>query len=43
VVEEQEIQALALTVCTTLMDKATLHFDLTNYACVSHGSLNIKR
>jgi hypothetical protein len=40
VTKVQEIQALVLTVCTTLMDKATLHFAPTNYARVFHGSLN---
>jgi len=30
VVEMQEIQALPLTVCTTLMKKATLHFSPKN-------------
>jgi hypothetical protein len=43
VVKVQEIQALALDVCATFMDKVTLHFAPTNYARVSHGSLNNKR
>jgi hypothetical protein len=43
VVKVQEIQALALTVCSILIDKATLHFAPTNYARVSHGFLNNKR
>jgi hypothetical protein len=43
VVKVQQIQALALTVCPTLTDQATLHFAPKNYARVSHGSLNNKR
>jgi len=43
VVEVQEIQTLALTACTTLINKTTLHFAPKNYASVSHGSVYNKR
>jgi hypothetical protein len=42
-IKVQEIQALALTLCTSLMDKETLYLAPTNNARVSHGSLNNKR